>query len=93
MTAIIAAIVRLFGVSPAIANIIAIMIAIVIALCGVWAGYELIKGKGAEEVRTQIERDNQDAMRKGIEASRNFDDCDAAGGLWDFRRQRCSGAP
>lgn len=91
MAVVIAVIARLFGVSPAVANLIAIMVAIAVALSAAWGGYAYIKHRGAEEVRDQIDKENQDAIRKGIEASRNFDDCLAAGGVWDFRRQRCSG--
>lgn len=68
--------------------------AIALAASGAALGIcELIKHKGADEVRAKIENENQDAIRKGIEASRNFEDCTSAGGLWDFRRQRCSSAP
>lgn len=93
MTAIITVIARLLGVDQLAAQVIAIMITIAVALGSAWGVYAYIKHRGAEEVRTQIERDNQDAIRKGIEASRSFDDCVAAGGVWDFRRQRCSGTP
>jgi hypothetical protein len=93
MTATLALISRLFGVSPAVANTIAIMTAITVALGSAWGGYELIKHRGAEETRGQIEKENSDAIPKGIEASRSFDDCVAAGGVWDFRRQRCASAP
>lgn len=91
MTFLLALIARLLGVPPDVAQIIAIWVAIAVALGSAWGGYAYIKHRGAEEVRTQIEKDNQDAIRKGIEASRSFDDCVAAHGLWDFRRQRCAG--
>lgn len=55
-------------------------------------GYQLIKHWGAQEVRDQIQKDNQDAINKGVEASRSLDECIGAGGVWDFRRQRCSRA-
>ena len=90
MTLLLAFIARLLGVPPAVAQIIAIWVAIAVALGSAWGGYAYIKHRGAEEVRDQIDRENQDAIRKGIEASRSFDDCAAAHGLWDFRRQRCS---
>jgi hypothetical protein len=88
-TIIIAAIARMFGVSPAIAQVIAIMIAIAVALGGVWGGYELIKHQGVVEERARIDKDNQDAVNKALEAAANFDDCLAASGVWDFRRQKC----
>lgn len=66
---------------------------IALAVSGTALGvYEFIKHKGAEEVRAKIERENQDAIRNGIDAARSYSDCADAGGLWDFRRQRCSGA-
>lgn len=64
---------------------------IVLAVSGAaLGGYQLVKHWGAEELRAKIEKENQDAIRKGIEASRSFDTCIAAGGLWNFQRQRCS---
>jgi hypothetical protein len=89
-TGVFALIARLFGVSPAAAQMISILVAIAVALGSAWGGYEYIKHRGAEEVRGQIEKENADAIVKGIETSRSFDDCIAAGGVWDFRRQRCS---
>ncbi|TPL30163.1 hypothetical protein [Mesorhizobium sp. B2-4-7] len=92
MTWLITLVARLLGVSPAVANIIAIVAALAAVSGTLWGGYELIKHWGAQEVRDQIRQENQDAINKGIEASRSFDDCIAAGGVWDFRRQRCSRA-
>jgi hypothetical protein len=89
MTAIIAAIARLFGVPPAVAQVIAIMIAIAIALGGIWGGYEYIKHQGVVEERARIDKDNQDATDKAFNVARSFDDCVAASGVWDFRRQKC----
>ncbi|RVD13390.1 MAG: hypothetical protein EOS73_26250 [Mesorhizobium sp.] len=92
MTWLITIIAGLVGIPRPLAGIIA-WVAIALAISGtVWGGYELVKHWGAQEVRDQIEKDNQDAIRKGIEASRSFDDCIAARGVWDFRRQRCSSA-
>jgi len=51
-TGIFALVARWFGIPPAVAQVIAIMIAIAVALSSAWAGYELIKHRGAEEVRT-----------------------------------------
>lgn len=87
-----ALIARLLGISPDVAKLIATLIAIAVALGSTWGGYEYIKHRGADEVRDQIEKGNTDAILKAIEASRSFDDCIAAGGVWDFRRQRCAGA-
>ncbi|RWJ01324.1 MAG: hypothetical protein E5X67_23260 [Mesorhizobium sp.] len=92
MSAVIGLVAGLFGVNRTLAGIIAIVVAVVVASGAAWAVYAYVKHKGAEEVRDQIHKDNQDAIRKGIEASRSLDDCIDAGGVWDFRRQRCSRA-
>ncbi|WP_287106223.1 hypothetical protein [Mesorhizobium sp.] len=90
--AVIGLVAGLLGVNRTIAGAIAIGVAVIAASGAAWAVYATIKHIGAEEVREKIEKDNQDAIRKGIEASRSLDGCIAAGGVWDFRRQRCSRA-
>lgn len=90
-TGIFALAARMLGISPDVSKLVAILLGIAVALGSAWGGYELIKHRGAEEVRSQIQKENADAMVKGIEAGRSFDDCVAAGGVWDFRRQRCAG--
>ncbi|TPM25720.1 hypothetical protein [Mesorhizobium sp. B2-3-4] len=93
MTALITIIVGRLGISRLAAGAV-IWGAVALFASGAALGvYEFIKHKGADEVRAKIERENTDAIRKGIEASRNLDDCTSAGGLWDFRRQRCSSPP
>jgi hypothetical protein len=65
--------------------------AVALAVSGaVFTGYEIIKHQGADEVRAKIEKENTDAIKKGIDARMSFDDCLSAGGVYDFRRQRCS---
>ncbi|MER9183612.1 hypothetical protein [Mesorhizobium sp. M0767] len=78
------------GVSQALANLIAIGAAIVIAIGAALGVYTFIKHKGAEEVRQKIEKENHDAIDKGLDARMSFDDCLSAGGVYDFKRQRCS---
>lgn len=92
MGIVVAFIASRLGVSSTIAGVIAIGVAVLAASGAAWGVYAYVKHKGAEEVRDQIQKDNQDAIRKGIEASRSLDDCIDAGGVWDFRRQRCSRA-
>ncbi|MBZ9711632.1 hypothetical protein FJW08_32180 [Mesorhizobium sp. B3-2-1] len=93
MTAIITLLVVRLGISRLAAGAI-LWAAIALSASGAALGvYEFIKHKGADEVRAKIEKDNQDAIRKGIEASRSFYDCTSAGGLWDLPRQRCSSPP
>ena len=93
VTALLAATARLIGISPDIAKVVAILIAIALALGSAWGGYAYIKHSGALAERARVEKENTDAILKGIATSRSFDECLAARGVWDFRRQRCSGAP
>ncbi|MER8503880.1 hypothetical protein [Mesorhizobium sp. M1142] len=92
MTWIITLVAGMLGVNRQLAGIIAIGVTIVVASGAAWGVYAYVKHKGAEEVRQKIERENHDAIDKGLDARMSFDDCVAAGGVWDFRRQRCSGA-
>ncbi|CAH2399269.1 hypothetical protein [Mesorhizobium ventifaucium] len=92
MTALIGLVAGALGVNRTLAGVIAIGTAVVVASGAAWGVYTYVKQQGAAEVRDKIEKDNQDAIRKGIEASRSLDECVAAGGVWDFRRQRCSRA-
>ncbi len=91
-TGIFAAAARLLGISPDIAKVIAVMIGIALALGSAWGGYAYIKQLGRQEVREQIQKENTDAIKRGFDARLSFDDCLAAGGVYDFRRQRCAGA-
>lgn len=79
------------GIGRFAAGAIAWAVIALVAGGAIAGGYHLIKQRGADELRARIEKENQDAIRKGIEASRTFDDCLSRGGVWDFRRQRCSG--
>ncbi|MGB3389068.1 MAG: hypothetical protein WBA88_13880 [Pseudaminobacter sp.] len=92
LTAILVAAARLLGISPDAAKVIAILIAIAAALGSAWGGYALIKHSGVLQERARIEKENTDAIVKGIATSRSFDECLATRGVWDFRRQRCSSA-
>ena len=74
------------GVSHLAAGAIAWGVMVLIASGAAFGAYELIKQRGADEIRARIEKENQDAIRKGIGASRSLDDCIAVGGVWDFRR-------
>ncbi|TIP07785.1 hypothetical protein [Mesorhizobium sp.] len=92
MGAIVTLVAGALGVNRTLAGIIAVGAAVIVASGAAWGVYAYVKHQGAEELRERIEKDNQDAIHKGIEASRSLDDCVAAGGVWDFRRQRCSRA-
>lgn len=80
------------GIGPALASVIAWGAVILVAGGLALSGYELIKHVGVVEERARTEKDNLDAVNKALEAASNFDDCLAAGGLWDFRRQKCGRA-
>lgn len=89
MTAVLAAIARLLRVSPAVAQVITTLVVIALALGSLWGIYAYVKNIGAQEARNQIEKENTDAVLKAIQAARDFDDCVDAGGVWDFRAQKC----
>ncbi|MGT2467440.1 hypothetical protein ACVOMV_25025 [Mesorhizobium atlanticum] len=91
MSLLITFVVGRLGVSRLLAGAVVWAGIALLASGAVFTAYEVIKQRGVDELRTRIEKENQDAIRKGIEASRSLDDCLAAGGVWDFRRQRCSG--
>ncbi|TIQ18878.1 MAG: hypothetical protein E5X51_23435 [Mesorhizobium sp.] len=90
MGIVVAFIASRLGISSTVASIIAIGATILAASGAAWGVYAYVKHIGAEEVRERIEKDNRDAILKGVEASRSLDECVASGGVWDFRRQRCS---
>ncbi|TIN20579.1 MAG: hypothetical protein E5Y51_02280 [Mesorhizobium sp.] len=90
MSFLITLIVGRLGVSRLVGGLVA-WAAIALIVSGAGLGvYEIIKHKGADELRAKIEKENQHAISKGIGARMSFDDCIDAGGVYDFRRQRCS---
>lgn len=91
-TGIFALVARLLGISPDVVKLIAILIGIAVALGSAWGAYAYVKHLGRQEVRDQIQKENIDAIKHGFDARLSFDDCLAAGGVYDFRRQRCAGA-
>ncbi|MDG4854607.1 MULTISPECIES: hypothetical protein [unclassified Mesorhizobium] len=92
MSVLISLLVGRLGISRLFAGAIAWAASAALVSGAAFTVYELIKHRGAEEVRAKIEKDNQDAITKGIDARISFDDCIDAGGVYDFRRQRCAGA-
>lgn len=75
-----------------LAGIVALAIIALAAGGAALCVYEFIKHQGADELRAKIEKGNQDAIHKGIDARMSFDECIDAGGVYDFKRQRCTGA-
>ncbi|RUV44590.1 MULTISPECIES: hypothetical protein [unclassified Mesorhizobium] len=92
MTLLITLLVGRLGVSRLVAGAIAWATIAALVSGAAFTVYEVVKHRGAEEVRAKIEKENQDAIRTGIDARMSFDDCLDAGGVYDFRRQRCAGA-
>ncbi|RWD71662.1 hypothetical protein [Mesorhizobium sp.] len=90
MSLLITFIVGRLGVTRLAAGAIAWGAIFLITTGAALGAYELIKHKGADELRARIEKENQHAIEKGIGARLSFDDCIDAGGVFDFRRQRCS---
>ena len=90
MSFLITLIVDRLGVSRLLAGVIAWAAIALIASGAALTVYEVIKYKGAVELRAKIEKENQDAIHKGIDARMSVDDCIDAGGVFDFRRQRCA---
>lgn len=92
MSLIITMIAGRLGLGRLSSGAIAWAVIALLASGAILTGYELIKHKGAEELRAKIEKENTDAILKGIDARMSFDDCLDAGGVYDFRRQRCDAA-
>ncbi|MBZ9919092.1 hypothetical protein LB517_10835 [Mesorhizobium sp. BR1-1-12] len=92
MTWLISLVAGLVGVPRPLAGII-VWSTIAVAVSGAaLGGYALIKHWGADELRAKIEKENTDAIHKGIDARMSFDECIDAGGVYDFGRQRCNAA-
>jgi len=80
------------GVSRLVGGVIGWAAIALVASGAVLGVYEFIKHKGADEVRAKIEKGNQNAIQKGIDARMSLDECIDAGGVYDFGRQRCTSA-
>ncbi|MER8423286.1 hypothetical protein [Mesorhizobium sp. M1403] len=50
------------------------------------------QAQGADELRAKIEKENTDAIHKGVDARTSLDQCIDADGVYDFKRQRCNAA-
>jgi hypothetical protein len=92
MSVLITLLVGRLGVSRLVGGIIAWAVIALVASGAVLTGYEIIKHKGADELRAKIEKENTDAIHKGVDARMSLDQCIDAGGVYDFGRQRCNAA-
>ena len=57
------------------------------------AGYVAGKRDGRSSVETKIERQNNEATGKALDAARSYDECIDAGGVWTFRTGKCERRP
>ncbi|RWI98905.1 MAG: hypothetical protein E5X33_04585 [Mesorhizobium sp.] len=92
MTLLITLLLGRLGVSRLVAGAIAWAASAALVSGAAFTVCEVVKHRFAEEIRAKIEKENQDAIRKGIDARMSLDECIDAGGVYDFRRQRCAGA-
>lgn len=53
----------------------------------------LIRADGAQSVRNEIERQNNEAAQDADTAKLSFDDCVGPGRMWDFGAGKCRRAP
>jgi hypothetical protein len=92
MSLIITMIAERLGLGRLVSGVIAWAAIALLASGAIFTGYELIKHKGADELRAKIEKENTDAIHKGFDARMSLDQCIDAGGVYDFGRQRCNAA-
>ncbi|NNU60139.1 hypothetical protein [Ochrobactrum soli] len=70
------------------------------SLAAVLAAFVLLAGgyvagrlSGAASTETKIERQNNEATGKALDAAHSYDQCIDAGGLWTFRTGKCERRP
>lgn len=69
---------------------LAILIAAAVLFCG---GYLVGHRDGSSGVKTEVERQNNEATGKALDAARSYDECIDAGGVWTFRTGKCERRP
>lgn len=57
------------------------------------AGYVAGELSGAASTETKIERQNNEATGKALDAARSYDECIDAGGMWTFSTGKCGRRP
>ncbi|KAB2701304.1 hypothetical protein [Brucella lupini] len=62
-----------------------------LAVAALIAGGSYLAGKlsGKASTETKIERQNNEATGKALDAARSYDECIDAGGVWTFRTGKC----
>ena len=66
-----------------------------LAAAALIAGGSYLAGKlsGKASIQTKIERQNNEATGKALDAARSYDECLDAGGVWTFRTGKCERRP
>jgi len=66
-----------------------------LAAAALIAGGSYVAGRlsGAASTETKIERQNNEATGKALDAARSYDECIDAGGVWTFRTGKCERRP
>ncbi len=67
--------------------------ALVAAFLLLAAGYVAGKRDGRSSVEAKIERQNNEATGKALDAAHSYDQCVNAGGVWTFRTGKCERRP
>ncbi len=67
--------------------------ALVAALLLLTAGYLAGKRDGKASTETKIERQNNEATGKALDAAHSYDECIDAGGVWTFSAGKCERRP
>lgn len=78
-----------FGLRPAVAKLIIAGGALLLAGGAVWGVYALIKEKGADDLRQEIERKDHEAGQAASEARDRLRQCLDRGGLPDPETGEC----
>lgn len=66
-----------------------------LAAAALIAGVSFVAGKlsGRTSIETKIERQNNEATGKALDAAHSYDQCIDAGGVWTFRTGKCERRP
>nr|WP_312826011.1 hypothetical protein [Brucella anthropi] len=81
----------LWGLIPSwVKTALAAVLAAFVLLAG---GYVAGKRDGKASTETKIERQNNEATGKALDATHSYDECIDAGGVWTFRTGKCERRP
>lgn len=69
---------------------LAALVAAFLLLAG---GYVAGRLSGTASTETKIERQNNEATGKALDAAHSYDECIDAGGMWTFRTGKCERRP